>query len=129
VGEQGTVKFVIDAVHRSAQIQGIATTLTSNMLSYLLRIHASQIVATKALRPLLLSLRGHLRQALLRQRNQIGYNLAALKFIKRQEEEARTADFYERGEREQWAEDEIQVMKERIQSGENRKRKRISIKA
>lgn len=63
----------------------------------------------------------------MRQRALVGYNLAALKFIKRQEEEARTADFYEKGEREQWAEDEIQLMKERVQSGESRKRKRVNI--
>jgi U3 small nucleolar RNA-associated protein 12 len=110
-------------------LQDTATTLTSNILSYLLRIHASQIVATRSLRPILLSLRGHLRVALLRQRAQIGYNLAALKYIKRQEEEARTADFYERNERHAWAEDEIQAVKERIQNGESRKRKRVSIKA
>lgn len=63
------------------------------------------------------------------QRVQISYNLAALKFIKRQDEEARTAEFYERGDREQWTEEEIQAMKERIQSSESRKRKRVGIKA
>jgi U3 small nucleolar RNA-associated protein 12 len=107
----------------------MATTLSSNILSYILRIHASQIVATSSLRPLLISLRGHLRGALVRQKSQVSYNLAALKFIKRQEESARTAEFYERAEREEWAEDEIQTLKERIQSGESRKRKRVSIKA
>jgi U3 small nucleolar RNA-associated protein 12 len=107
----------------------MATSLSSNILSYILRIHASQIVATSSLRPLLISLRGHLRGALVRQKSQVSYNLAALKFIKRQEESARTAEFYERAEREEWAEDEIQTLKERIQSGESRKRKRVSIKA
>lgn len=99
------------------------------MLSHLLRIYASQIVATRSLRPLLLSLRTHLRAALLQQRAQIAYNLAALRYIKRQEDDARTADFYERNEGPVWAEDEIQAVKERIQNGENRKRKRVSIKA
>jgi U3 small nucleolar RNA-associated protein 12 len=64
----------------------------------------------------------------MRQRAQIGYNLAALKYIKRQEEDARTADFYEHNEREAWAEDEIHAVKKRIQSGESRKRKRVGIK-
>ncbi|KAG8778743.1 hypothetical protein FRC16_003725, partial [Serendipita sp. 398] len=108
--------------------KGTATTLTSNMLSYLLRIHSSQIVATRSLKPLLLSLRAHLRLALSRQKAQIGYNLAALKFLKRQEEDARTAEFYERGERQQWTEDEVQKMKEKMQNGEGKKRKRVSIK-
>ncbi|CAG8743714.1 4111_t:CDS:2, partial [Acaulospora colombiana] len=58
------------------------------------------------------------------QKSQISYNLAALKYIKRQEESARTAEFYERAEREEWAEDELQTLKERIQKGESRKRKR-----
>ncbi|KAG8825261.1 hypothetical protein FRC17_008781 [Serendipita sp. 399] len=98
--------------------KGTATTLTSNMLSYLLRIHSSQIVATRSLKPLLLSLRGHLRLALSRQKAQIGYNLAALKYLKRQEEDARTAEFHERGERQQWTEDEVRSMREKIQNGD-----------
>ncbi|CAG7848661.1 Uncharacterized WD repeat-containing protein C3D6.12 [Serendipita indica DSM 11827] len=109
--------------------KGIQTTLTSNMLAYLLRIHSSQIVATRSLRPLLVSLRGHLRLALSRQRTQMGYNLAALRFIKRQDDDTRTAEFYERGEREEWAEEDIEAARERLQSGESKKRKRVSIKA
>lgn len=65
----------------------------------------------------------------MQQRSQIGYNLAALKYIKRQEEDARTADFYERNEGQTWAEDEIQAVKDRIQNGESRKRKRVGIVA
>lgn len=82
----------------------------------------------------------------MRQRSQIGYNLAALKFIKRQEEDARTAEFYEQGGQggrgplglelmhgQEWAEDEIKTLKEQIQNGANtngtRKRKRVGIKA
>ena len=65
----------------------------------------------------------------MRQRAQIGYNLAALKYIKRQEDDARTADFYERNEGQTWTEDEIQAVKDRIQNGESRKRKRIGIVA
>ena len=99
------------------------------MLAYLLRIHSSQIVATRSLRPLLVSLRGQLRLALSGQRTQLGYNLAALRFIKRQDDDARTAEFYERGEREAWAEDEIEATRIRVQSGDSKKRKRVSIKA
>jgi U3 small nucleolar RNA-associated protein 12 len=64
----------------------------------------------------------------MRQRSQIGYNLAALKFIKRQEADSRTAEFYEQGGQQEWAEDELKSMKEQLQNG-NRKRKRISIKS
>ncbi len=71
-----------------------------------------------------MSLRGHLRAALLRQKSQIGYNLAALKIIRRQDEEARTAELYEHGEKEGWAEDEIAKVKGEM----SRKRKRVTIK-
>jgi U3 small nucleolar RNA-associated protein 12 len=43
-------------------------TLTSRVLFFLLRTHHSQIVATRALRQTMLSLRGHLRDALKRQK-------------------------------------------------------------
>ena len=76
-----------------------------------------------------MSLRGHLRAALVRQKSQIGYNLAALKIIRRQDEEARTAELYEQGEKEGWAEDEIAKVKEKLELGEmSRKRKRVTIK-
>jgi len=51
-----------------------------------------------------------------------------LKIIRRQDEEARTAELYEQGEKEGWAEDEIAKVKERLQMGEmGRKRKRVTI--
>jgi len=51
-----------------------------------------------------------------------------LKIIRRQDEEARTAEMYEQGEKEGWAEDEIARVKEKLESGEmSRKRKRVTI--
>lgn len=70
-------------------------TLTSKVLFFLLRTHHSQIVATRGLRMIMLSLRSHLREALRRQKDTIGYNLAALRFISRAHEANKTADFYE----------------------------------
>jgi hypothetical protein len=52
-----------------------------------------------------------------------------LKVIRRQDEEARTAELYEEGEKDGWAEDEVAKVKEKLQSGESRrKRKRVTIK-
>ncbi|KAM0754199.1 WD40 repeat-like protein [Meredithblackwellia eburnea MCA 4105] len=70
-------------------------TLTSRVLFFLLRTHHSQIVATRALRNTMLSLRKNLREALRRQKDTVGYNLAALKYIQRQHESAKQAEFYE----------------------------------
>lgn len=88
--------------------------MTSRVLFFLLRTHHSQIVATRAMRNTMVSLRLHLREALKRQKvrslslpaqgprsrswlrqDTIGYNLAALRYISRQHEAARVADFYE----------------------------------
>lgn len=51
--------------HRSQEWQ---ITLTSRVLFFLLRTHHSQIVATRALRQTMISLRAHLRDALKRQK-------------------------------------------------------------
>ncbi|KAI5474485.1 hypothetical protein MNV49_003208, partial [Pseudohyphozyma bogoriensis] len=72
-------------------------TLTSRVLFFLLRTHHSQIVATRALRNTMISLRTHLREALRRQKDSVGYNLAALKFIQRQNDANKSAEFYEQG--------------------------------
>lgn len=70
------------------------------------------------MRSTLLLLRKHLRAALLRQRETIGYNLAALQFINRKEESRRTAELYE----EEGLDEE--KVKARI-SESNKKRKRV----
>jgi U3 small nucleolar RNA-associated protein 12 len=55
--------------------------LTCRILFFLLKVHHSQIVASKTMRPMLDGIRGNLRGALKGQRDEIGYNLAALKVI------------------------------------------------
>ncbi|GAA5856650.1 hypothetical protein JCM8547_005912 [Rhodosporidiobolus lusitaniae] len=75
--------------------RGWQLALTSRVLFFLLRTHHSQIVATRALRPTMVALRGHLRDALKKQKTTLGYNLAALKYLQRQHEANRVAEFYE----------------------------------
>lgn len=56
--------------------------LVSRVLSTSLRIHHKQIVANQVMRPTLESLRTALRKGLDQHKNQIGYNIAGLKFLK-----------------------------------------------
>lgn len=56
--------------------------LTSRLLAFLLRTNHAQIVSNRVMRTRLLTLRDHVRGALARQRQTIGYNIAALKFLK-----------------------------------------------
>ena len=65
-------------------------------------------------------LRKHLRDALRKQKDTLSYNLAALKYIKRQTEAELTAEFYE---------EDMDEGKVRERIAESKKRKRVSIKA
>lgn len=56
--------------------------LTSRILFFLLKTHHKQLVATKTARPMLDSIRLNLRQALKHQKDEMGYNLAALRYVK-----------------------------------------------
>ncbi|GAA97518.1 uncharacterized protein L969DRAFT_91431 [Mixia osmundae IAM 14324] len=69
--------------------------LTSRVLFIILQTHHSQIVATRAMRSSMLSLRSSLREALVQQKGLIGYNAAALGYIRRQQETAKTQEFFE----------------------------------
>jgi U3 small nucleolar RNA-associated protein 12 len=96
-------------------------TLVSRIIFFLLRTHHHQIVANRVMRTALIPLRKHLRAALQRQKTTIGYNLAALQYIRRRNEADRTAQFYE-----EEGLDEGQV-RARIEEG--KKRKRIELKS
>ncbi|EPQ30291.1 uncharacterized protein PFL1_02407 [Pseudozyma flocculosa PF-1] len=72
------------------------TTLVSRILFFLLRTHHAQIVSNRVMRPTLVSLRGHLRNALARQKTTIGFNLAALKYVRAQHIAAKTTEMYEK---------------------------------
>ncbi|KAL9004281.1 MAG: hypothetical protein Q9188_002886 [Gyalolechia gomerana] len=55
--------------------------LTCRVLFFMLKTHHKQIVASKTMRPMLDGIRQHLRQALQRQKDEMGFNLAALRFV------------------------------------------------
>jgi U3 small nucleolar RNA-associated protein 12 len=58
--------------------------LTCRILFFMLKTHHSQIIASKTMKPMLEGIRGNLRRALKRQKDEMGYNLAALKVISSQ---------------------------------------------
>jgi U3 small nucleolar RNA-associated protein 12 len=63
--------------------------LTCRVLFFVLRVHHKQIVATKAMRGMLDSVRENLRKALRRQKDLVGFNLAGVKFVQRELRERR----------------------------------------
>ena len=89
---------------------------------FLLKTHHHQIVTTRTMRPVLAQLRTRLRDALRRQKDEVGYNVAGLRFLRRTHEARTTADFYAEAQ-----EDESKV-REKLAALE-KKRKRISVKA
>ncbi|EMD40648.1 hypothetical protein CERSUDRAFT_130746 [Gelatoporia subvermispora B] len=95
--------------------------LTSRVIFFLLKTHYHQVVANRVMRTSLIPLRRHLRESLRKQKDTINYNLAALKYIKRQNDAQRTAEFFE----EEGLDEE--KIRERIAKG--KKRKRVQIKA
>ncbi|KAI0049634.1 WD-repeat-containing protein [Auriscalpium vulgare] len=98
--------------------KGWNITLVSRIMFFLLKTHHHQIVANRVMRTTLAPLRKHLRAALVRQKQTIGYNLAALQFIRRETEAQHTAQFFE-GE---WNENTVLA-----KIAEGRKRKRVAI--
>lgn len=71
------------------------------------------------MRTTLIPLRKHLRAALIRQKQSISYNLAALQFIHRQSEAQRAAQFYE--------EEGLDEEKVQARIAEGKKRKRVQV--
>ncbi|CCJ29087.1 unnamed protein product, partial [Pneumocystis jirovecii] len=68
--------------------------LISRILFILLKIHHHQIVANKNMRSMLDSIRIKLREELQIQKDMIGYNLAALKYIRQNWEIQHTKEFF-----------------------------------
>lgn len=73
------------------------------------------------MRTTLIPLRKHLRLALQQQKEVIGYNLAALHFIRRKNDSERTAQFYE--------EENMDEEKVKARIAEGKKRKRVNLKS
>ncbi|KAI7864097.1 WD40-repeat-containing domain protein [Spinellus fusiger] len=69
--------------------------LTSRILFFLIKTHHNQIVANRMMRPMLDSIRVHLRAQLQRQKDLMGYNRAALSYLQRDWKAKNIADFIE----------------------------------
>lgn len=95
-------------------------TLVSRIIFFLLKTHHHQIVTNRIMRTVLIPLRKHLRSALQRQKDIIGYNLAALQYVRRRNDSDRTAQFYE--------DEGLDEEKARARIAEGKKRKRIQLK-
>ncbi|KAK0537254.1 beta transducin [Tilletia horrida] len=94
--------------------------LTSRILFFLLRTHHAQIVSNKVMRTTLINLRIHLQTALARQRDTMGFNLAALRHARGVWVAERTAEVYERGT---GLDMDEAAVREKIEAGARRKRK------
>jgi U3 small nucleolar RNA-associated protein 12 len=78
--------------------------LTCRVLFFMLKTHHKQIVASKTMRPMLDEVRKSLRGALKQQKDEIGFNLAAMSFIGRDIEEQGTKDYIDE---ESFAQDQL----------------------
>lgn len=100
--------------------QELNVPLVSRILFFLLKTHHHQIVANRIMRTTLIPLRKYLRLALQRQKEVLGYNLAALQYLRRRNDSDRTAEFFEETMDEETM---------RLKIAEGRKRKRVMVKA
>ncbi|QSS61671.1 WD domain-containing protein [Histoplasma capsulatum] len=80
--------------------------LTCRVLFFMLRTHHRQIVASKMMRPMLDGIRGNLRNVLARQKDEMGFNIAALKFIGNQVRERGRLNYIDEN---LWEKEEQQV--------------------
>jgi U3 small nucleolar RNA-associated protein 12 len=67
--------------------------LICRILFFMLKVHHRQIVASKTMRLMLDGIRSNLRQELKRQKDEMGYNLAALRIVGRQVQERGIKDY------------------------------------
>jgi U3 small nucleolar RNA-associated protein 12 len=67
--------------------------LVSRVLFSVVKTHHNQIVANRMMRPMLDSIRFHLRAQLQRQKDVMGYNRAALTYLQRDYKSRNTSDF------------------------------------
>lgn len=88
--------------------------LTCRILFFMLKTHHKQLVASKSLRPMLDGIREQLRGALQAQKNEMGFNLAALRFVGRRMEEMGTKQYVDE---KLWEEEEEVIGKGRKKRG------------
>lgn len=96
------------------------TPIVTRVLFFMLRTHHHQIVSNRVMRTTLLSIRLRLRAALDAQKSSLGFNKAALRYIKRQHDATKTASLLE-----EEALDEDQV-RAKIEAGRKQK-KRVAV--
>ncbi|RDW78151.1 WD40 repeat-like protein [Coleophoma crateriformis] len=84
--------------------------LTCRILFFMLKTHHRQIVASKTMRLMLDGIRGHLRQALKKQKDEMGYNLAALRVVGNQVKEKGVKDYVDE---DTWEQDDNKSQKKR----------------
>lgn len=84
--------------------------LTCRILFFMLKVHHRQIVASKIMRPMLDGIRGNLRHALRRQKDMMGFNMAALKVISAQVKERSVKDYVDE---DTWKVDDTEGQKKR----------------
>ncbi|MCO5572050.1 hypothetical protein L7F22_025801 [Adiantum nelumboides] len=94
--------------------------LVARLVFFLLRTHHNHIVANRSMRVRIVSLKTHLRGALARQKQTIGYNLAGLRFIKAQHTAQRTSQLLE-----QDIGLDDAAIQQRLEQGQPRKRKLV----
>jgi U3 small nucleolar RNA-associated protein 12 len=83
-------------------LRSINIPLTCRILFFMLKTHHRQIVASKTMRGMLDEIRVSLRQSLRRQKDEMGYNIAALKVVGMQIAEKSVKDYVD----EKWEEEE-----------------------
>lgn len=102
--------------------KGLNIPLITRIMVFLLKTHHHQIVAHRALRTSLIPLRQNLRAALLQQKEAIGYNIAALRYLKRHQESSKIATFLNN-------EDTVKELREKVIDAGLKKRKRLVLQA
>jgi U3 small nucleolar RNA-associated protein 12 len=77
--------------------------LTCRILFFMLKTHHRQIIASKTMRPMLAAIRTSLRLSLMQQKDEMGYNMAALRFVGNQVRDKGTKEYVDE---ELWEEEE-----------------------
>ena len=78
--------------------------LTCRILFFMLKTHHKQIVASKVMRPMLDGIRFNLRRSLQKQKDEMGFNLAALRFVENRIKEKGLIEYVDEAA---WEEDEM----------------------
>lgn len=90
--------------------RSINIALTCRILFFMLKTHHRQIVASKTMRLMLDNIRSNLRQALKRQKDQMGFNLAALRVVGNQVKEKGVKNYIDK---EAWDDDDKKNQRKR----------------